>query len=87
MKSWKIKFCFFIVCILLFTFIYCNQLKGLVPDDELLTEAFYQSILTQTLTGSSTPPPNKYVKRTVMIQALLGFCFVSGFIIYFIKNK
>ena len=87
MKGWQFKFCFFISGIILFALIYYRQLKGHIKDEDRMTEAFYNSILTQTLTGSSSPPPTTGMKQTIMLQSFLGFCFVSGFILHLLQIK
>lgn len=87
MKTFTIKVILFILCIFVFACIYRKLFKGHIEDKELTTEAFYNSILTQTLTGSATQPPTLSIKKVVMIQSLIGFCFISGFILEFINYK
>ncbi len=80
----KVKFCLFLICVIVFALIYNKQLKGHIPEEERMTEAFYNSILTQTLTGSSSQPQTITIKRTIMLQSFIGYVFMAGFIIQFL---
>ncbi len=77
----------FALSLSLFTTYYYQKLKPFILDKtERLEESFNISIMTQTLTGLYSPPPSREIKNVVMCQALVGFLFLSGFIIHFIKD-
>ena len=87
MKQWIYKLLLFLFTLLSFSFVYFHKLKPFIKDDkERLEESLNISIMTQTLTGLYSPPPSREIKNIVMIQALTGFLFLSGFILHLIHT-
>lgn len=85
-KTVLILLIIFIVCIIIFSFIYNSINKN--SDDPLekgYVNSLYTSITIQTNIGMKSEPKNNSIRAWVMVQSIISYFITVGFLLIILK--